>query len=174
MIYKVLLFLAVLSFTKEWYLYSSKELNFSILFPKKPEVQEKKLNSDIGTVQQSTVFLRRPDSTAIEYQIIVSSYSPEVFEGEATDSLRNWIQSTISNEMLNYLNGELIYENDSELKGVPCSWYLIRYHNKFALKSCMLWDGNRLISIMHYSHFDNRLSTDSDYFFNNFSLLSKK
>src|SRR6185436_11808120 len=100
------------------------------------------------------------DSTALEFQVISSKYSPLVFENTEADSLKQLMQSTIALEMNSYLKGQIIYENMAELKGLPCYWFLIRYNDHRSLKACLIWDQTNLISLMHYSDFDLRLSSD--------------
>lgn len=171
---KFIIALLILVASPDWYLYTSQKLNFSILFPFKPTVQIKKIQTDLGTIGQTTAFIRNQDSSAIEYQVLVSEYTPELFDSPETDSLKQLIQSTLVEEMETYLKGQIIYENSAEFKGMPCYWFLIKYSKSKSLKSCLIWDQTNLICIIHYSDYDQRLSIESDRFFNSFMLLSKK
>ena len=90
------------------------------------------------------------------------------------DSSRQLIQSTIVNELRAFFEGIIIYENEAELNGNPCYWFLIKYNDHLAIKSCLIWDNNNLISLIHYSEYDKRLDSNSEHFFNSFELFSKK
>lgn len=161
-------------FSQDWYLYTSEQLNFSIMFPHKPKIQVKNIESELGNIEQHTVYTLSQDSSGLEYQVIASSYPDQIFDNEDSDSIKTLIQSTIVDEMILYLKGELIYKNEAQLNGVNCYWFLIRYNNNLALKNCIIWDQSHLISLMHYSAFEKRLDVSSDRFFNSFILFSKK
>ena len=160
--------------TSDWYLYISQDLNYRILFPDKPKVQVKNIHTEVGEIEQATAFLISNGAAKIEFQVIVSKYSNQMFQNADVDSIKLIIQNTIAHEMMTSLNGELIYENTAELKGTPCDWFLIKYQNHLALKSCLIWDHYNLISLLHYSDYKQRLSSESDRFFNSFELLTKK
>ncbi len=155
----------------DWYLYTSEDLNCSILFPSKPQAQVKNIITELGDVKQTTAFTLSQDSSNIEYQLISSKYTSELFESEKMDSSRLLIQSTIINEMRAFLDGKIIYENEAELNGIPCYWFLIKYRDHLALKSCLIWDKNNLISLIHYSEYEKRLDSNSERFFNSFELF---
>jgi hypothetical protein len=161
-------------FSQEWYLYTSEAHSFSILFPHKPQIQVKNIESDLGRIEQTTAYTLLKDSSGLEFQVIASTYPDQVFEDDDTDSLKMLIQSTLVDEMLTYLRGELIYKNESQLNGINCYWFLIKYNQHMALKNCIIWDHSHLITLMHYSEYERRLDIPSDRFFNSFLLFSKK
>jgi hypothetical protein len=155
----------------EGYLFSSKELHISIQFPVKPEVRTKNIQSDLGQIQQTTVFTKRSDSISIEFQIIVTDYPNKMFETVESDSIRQIIIMTIAEELNTFNKGNIIYQQESELNGQPCYWFLIKYDKNQSVKACLLWNGNALVSLIHYAPYDQRMNASSEVFFNSFNFL---
>jgi len=158
----------------DWFLYTNKEHDFSILFPVKPMVQTKSMDSELGAIEQHTAYSIFKDSAAVEFQVISSKYEMDIFDGQEPDTVKQLIQSTIINEMLTYLDGQIVYESPSEINGIPSHWFLMKFKNNLSLKTCLIWDKSHLISLMHYSEYNLRLDSRSERFFNSFILLSRK
>lgn len=164
----------IMILTADWYLYTLEDHKISILFPSKPEVQSKQIDSDLGIIKQSTAFVKNEKGDRIEYQLILTEYNEAIFEIDTPETLRYEIQSILLEELKSSKNALIIYQSSDLLKGVACEKALMSFQNQLSLKICLLWNQHTLISLMYYSDYDKRLNKNSERFFNSFRLLEEK
>ncbi|MBK9721524.1 MAG: hypothetical protein IPO78_07860 [Saprospiraceae bacterium] len=168
---KIVIFTGILLFfNKSWIVFKSIDHFFQISIPALPRIESKEIQTELGTILQTSYVSIDTLNTSKTYQIISSLYPAQFMNSTSLLEERNTVNNTLIDAMQNYLKGQLIYKEFGQLKGIECCWFLIKYEEK-SLKACLIWKGNQLISLFFYSNYKERLIAESNEFFESFKLL---
>jgi len=105
------------------------------------------------------------------YQINQIDYPEGSFPTDSTDLMKFYLSSAIDNTMYS-LEGSLVYSNDLSHLGDAAKLFRISYNDGKAIVKgkCLIYrDTYYMLTV--YSHKDDSLNSDMDYFLNSFELL---
>jgi hypothetical protein len=158
---------------KKWHKLKSKDYNFSIEFPSKPELNQRIVVSAIGDIEMNT-YLSKPSKKSndpnLMYSINYNEYPDSYISSNRKDELSTFFSNSIDGAIKN-INGELLTEKIIEINGYPGREYRIQIKDGLAIiKSRMYLVNNSMYTLQVITPTKNEFNKSTNIFLNSFHL----
>jgi len=157
----------------DWISYSPDEGPFfSVEVPSEMEIKSNQVDTEIGRLITMAYILEGSESDKNKLYLINSVVYPEgSFPQDSIGLKLDYLSESITSTVIN-AGGQLIYSQEQKVGGELGYVFRIKYNDGTGIiKGKAVISGDTFFMLKVYSHKDDSLNQDMDYFLNSFRLI---